>query len=315
MLTSVIIFCTSIFLVVRGATIAPKYAFKISSNFNISKYVVGFIVVAIISIIPETLISINSAISGVSSLGLGTLFGSNVADLSLIFAIIILVSGRKMKIESKILKDNKIYPLFLLLPLIFGLNGFYSRIEGLALIFVGVIFYYFSFKKDDNTRKNYNVENVVVSNREKYKNISYLLLSMVMLLIGSNFVVSSTLSIANYIGVNSIVIGMLVVGLGTTMPELFFSISAVKKHQDSLAVGDILGTVLADATVVVGILAMIKPFYFPVKIIYTTGLFMVFASFALIYFMKSGKTISKKEAIFLFIFWLLFVLVEITINS
>jgi len=313
MIWNILIFIFSVFLIIKGATLATKYAFRLSDSFNISKYVVGFIIVAIISIIPETLISINSAIEGAPSLGLGTLFGSNVADLSLIFFIIILFAGRGIKVESKIIKNNKIYPLFLLLPLILGLNGFYSRIEGFTLIFVGLIFYYISYKREQ--KNNYNVLDIKVSKKDKTVNIIFLILSMAMLLVGSNLVVNSTLFIANYLKISSIIIGMLVIGLGTTMPELFFSLQSVKKHNDSLAVGDILGTVLADATVVVGILAVIKPFYFPVKIIYTTGLFMVFASFTLLYLMKSGRTISKKESFFLFIFWILFVLVEITINS
>ncbi len=315
MLLNLIIFGVSAFLIIKGATLSTKYAFKLSDSFKISKYIVGFIIVAIVSIIPETLVSINASIKGVSSLGLGTLFGSNVADLTLVFAAIIFISGRGLKIESKILKENNIYPLFLILPLILGLNGFYSRIEGLALVFVGLIFYYISFKKDRELRENYNVNNFIETTRkDKNKNILCLVLSMAMLLVGSHFIVNSTLFIATYLGVSSIIIGMLVVGLGTTMPELFFGISAVKKNNDSLAVGDILGTVLADATIVVGILALIKPFYFPVKIIYSTGLFMVFASFALFYFMKSGKIITRREAVFLFLFWLLFVLVEITLN-
>ena len=108
---------------------------------------------------------------------------------------------------------------------------------------------------------------------------------------------------------------MLIIGVGTTMPELFFSLSAVKKNHDSLAIGDILGTVLADATIVVGILSLISPFSFPLKIIYSTGIFMVLSSFLLFYFMRSGKTITKKESYLLFSFWLIFVFVEIILNS
>jgi cation:H+ antiporter len=279
---------------------------------NILKYIVGFIIVAVISIVPETLISINSAIRGESALGLGTLFGSNVADLSLVFALIILIAGRGLKIENKILKENKIYPLFLFLPLILGLNGDFSRLEGLILIFVGLIFYYLSFKKEE--RNNSVPLEIKSSKKNKIKNILLLIFSMLILLIGSHFIVESTLDIAKDLGINSIIIGMLVIGLGTTMPELFFSISSIRKDNDSLAIGDILGTVLADATIVVGILAMIRPFEFPVKIIYSTGLFMVFSAFTLFYFMKSGRTISKKEAIFLSLLWLLFASIEIILN-
>jgi cation:H+ antiporter len=103
---------------------------------------------------------------------------------------------------------------------------------------------------------------------------------------------------------------MLVVGLGTTIPEAAFSLNAVRKNDDALAVGDIFGTVLADATVVVGILSLVSPFAFPRKIVFVTGIFMVLASIITFTFMKSGKTISKHEAWLLIAFWIAFVAVE-----
>lgn len=99
------------------------------------------------------------------------------------------------------------------------------------------------------------------------------------------------------------------------MPELFFSLKPMKKKDDSLAIGDILGTVLADITIVVGILALVSPFFFPQKIIYITGMFMVAALFVLFHFMRSGRTISKKESYSLFAFWLVFVFVEFVVNN
>ena len=135
------------------------------------------------------------------------------------------------------------------------------------------------------------------------------------MLAGSHFTVTSAAALASYFGVSPVLIGMLIVGLGTTMPELFFSLKSVKKQNDSLAVGDILGTVLADATILVGVLALIHPFSFPQKIIYVTGVFMVVASFLLFNFMRSGRTLTKKEAYLLFLFWLVFVLAEFLVNK
>ncbi|RJQ34371.1 hypothetical protein C4566_02145 [Candidatus Parcubacteria bacterium] len=89
----------------------------------------------------------------------------------------------------------------------------------------------------------------------------------------------------------------------------------MKKDDDSLAIGDILGTVLADATVLVGIIALMNPFFFPQRIIYVTGVFMLLAAFMLSYFMKTGKTVSKKESLILLIFWAIFVLTEYSINK
>lgn len=313
MIENLFIFAVSVFLIIKGATLSTKYSFKIAENYKISKYIVGFIIVAIISIIPETLVAINTAIQGVPSMGLGTLFGSNIADLTLVFAIVVFYAGRSMKVEGKIIKENITYPFFLLIPIVLGFDGFYSRWEGLGLIIAGLVFYFLSLRR--NNERRVATVNIPTDNPNKKKNILFLLLGMFLLLVGSHFVVSSSIEIANSLKVSSVAIGMLAIGLGTTMPELFFCLSAVRKNHDALAIGDILGTVLADATIVIGILAMINPFAFPQKIIYVAGVFMVAASFLLFFFMRTGKSLSKKESYLLVFFWILFVTIELVLNS
>jgi len=224
MIENLFIFIVSIFLIIKGATLSTKYAFQIAENFKLSKYVVGFIIVAIISIIPETLISINSAIKGVPSLGLGTLFGGNIADMTLVFAVIIIFAKRGIKVESKILKENIIYPFILLIPIILGLDGYYSRWEGIVLIVTGIIFYYLAFR---NGKKEHIDSTIITNGNNRNKSILFLLFSMIILLVGSHFIVTSTVNISNYLNISSVVIGMIIVGVGTTIPELFFSLSSV----------------------------------------------------------------------------------------
>ncbi len=309
MIVNLFIFAISLFLVIKGATIASKYAARLAESFKLPKYTVGFIVIAVISILPETFIAINSALAGVPSFGLGMLFGSNIADLTLVFAIIVMFAGRGIKIQSKVLKNNQAYPLWLLLPIALGLDGHYSRVDAVILIIIGAVFYYLAFKNSVVSTTSSNHSN------NRLKNISLLLIGMVILLTGSHFTVTSASSLAKALQVSPILIGMLIVGLGTTMPELFFSLKSVKKQDDALAVGDILGTVLADATIVVGVIALISPFYFPQKIIYITGLFMLGASIILLQFMRSDRTLTKTEAYLLFLYWLIFVLVELVANQ
>lgn len=313
MIENLFIFFVSLFFIIKGATLSTKYSFKIAESYNVSKYVVGFFVVAIISIIPETLVSINAALQNVPAMGLGALFGSNIADLTLIFAIAVLLAGRSLKIESKILKANAVYPFILLIPIALGIDGFYSRWEGLALIFTGIVFYALSFKREQRTRPVVVEETKVDTNKKL--DFVYLIVGLVLLLTGSHFVVTSGIEIATILNLNKAAMGMLFIGLGTTMPELFFCISAVKNNHDSLAIGDVLGTVLADATIVIGILAMVSPFAFPRKIIYIAGLFMVAAAFILFYMMKTGKNLTRSEAMLLIFFWVLFVSTELILNS
>lgn len=309
MFTNLFIFTVALYMVIKGSTMATVYAGRLAESYNLSKYTVGFIIVAVISILPETFIALNAAINDVPSFGLAMLFGSNIADLTLIFAILVFYAGRSLKIESKILKNHTVYPFILLSPLVLGLDGYFSRLEGLALIVAGGIFYYVALRSGTDA-------SVPVLVREKrFRTTSLLVVSMLVLLVGAHFTVESATVLATAVGVSPILIGMLIVGLGTTMPELFFSLKSIKKHDDSLAIGDILGTVLADATIVVGILALVSPFYFPQKIIYITGTFMVIASFLLFRFMRSGHTLTKKEATLLFVFWLVFVFVEFSANT
>ena len=312
MYANILIFAISLFLVIRGATMATKYSVKLAANFRLSKYIVGFIIVAFISILPEALISINSALAGVPEFGLGTLFGSNTADLTLIFAILIIYHGRGIKIESAILKNIHYYPFFLLLPVALGLDGRFSRAEGIALIIIGLIFYWIVFKNCPTSSASANHGN---GGQGHYKNLFQLLFALAVLLLGSYFTVTSAVSLANFLQISPIIIGLLIVGLGTTMPELFFSLKSLSRGDGGLAVGDILGIVMADATIVVGLLALISPFSFPVKIIYSTGMFMVAAGILLCGFMRSGRVLSKKEGYLLLFFWLTFIFTEFILNG
>jgi cation:H+ antiporter len=305
MVLALIIFIVSLYLVIHGSAMATRYSARLARRFGLTEYTVGFIIVAIISILPETFISINAAIAGIPSFGLGLLFGSDIADLTLVFALIILISGRNLKIQSSVMRNGALYPFLLLLPILLGLDGHFSRIEGLVLVIAGAAFYYFALREGKTERT------LPKSQHSHIKSFFMLVLAMALLLVGSHFTVTSATTLASLFGISPIILGMFVVGLGTTMPELFFSLKSAEKHEDSLAVGDILGTVLADATVVVGIIALITPYSFPIKIIYITGGFLILAALILFIFMRTGRSLSKKEAFLLLLVWAIFAVVEI----
>lgn len=311
MLESIFILFLSLFLIIKSSTEATKYSARLAENFHLSRYIVAFIIVAIISVFPEAIISINSAIEGIPSFGLGTLFGSNIADLTLVFAIIVLFSGRSLRIESKFLKNNIFFPFLLLIPILLGLNGYYTRPEGIVLILTGVVFYALSFR---NSLSESGATINQIPKLSTLKNFLILLFFIGLLIVGAHFTVSSATDLASFLGISPILIGMFITGLGTVIPELVYSIQSVRKNHDSLAIGDILGTVLADATVIVGIMAVIKPFYFPQRIIYIAGTFMVISSFLLFYFMHTDKKLSRKESYVLIIFWVLFITLELILN-
>ena len=301
-----LLFCFSLFIVVKAADFAMQSADKLAKSLNLSKYLIGFLLVAIISVLPETFIALSSAYQALPAFGLGVLFGSNVADLTLVLVIIIFVSSRPLKIESQLIKNSSWYLSVLAVPIIFGLNGYYSRGEGLFLVLIGLLFYFFLLKKDHLNKQK-------IKGKFLARNFIALLFFMAVLLVASNFTVKFGINLANDLKINPILIGMLFVGLGTTLPELFFSLKAVKNKHYSLAMGDVLGTVITDAVIVVGLLAVIRPFAFNQRLVYVTAMFMLTAAILLFYFMKSGRVVSRKEAWFLLFYYLLFILVEFSV--
>ena len=308
MLFDLLFLIISLYFILKSADFATHYSTRLAEGLNLPKYIIGFIIVAIISILPETFVSITSALEGIPAFGLGTLFGSNVADLTLLFVIVILFTGRQLKVESKIIKNKFFHFGALLVPIILGWDGQFSRLEGLSLIVVGICFYLLVLKNNSSPIK---------LSKEKFRplDILFLLISMGTLLLFSHYAVKSGTALASELNISPILIGMFIVGIGTILPELFFSLKAAQKNHDSLALGDVLGTVVADATIVVGIFALFDPFSFNPQLIYSTALFMLGASILLFHFMKTGKAITKKEAWILLIFYLLFVTTELLLNK
>lgn len=304
-----LLLAVSLFAVIHGAQFATHYAEKVAEGFRLSRYVVGFIVVSFISILPETFIAVDAAIQGDAAFGLSTLIGSNVADLTLIFAILVFVTTKGgIRVEKGMLKKLYIYPLFLAIPLLLGSDGYFSRADGLTLIAIGVIFYLFVFKKSVGVGSR-SVEVTYMK-----RNMLFLILSMALLLAGAHFTVEAAQELAGQIGVSTALIGILVVSLGTTIPELMFSYRAVKNKNYGLAVGDMLGSVLADATIVIGVVSLIQPFHFPERIIYVAGGFMVCSAVLLLVFMRSGFAIKRREALLLVAVWVAYIASELLVS-
>lgn len=306
-----LILILSLFAVIQGAKLSAKYAEKLAEGFKLSRYVVGFIIVSLISILPETMIAINAALQGKPSFGVGTLMGSNVADLTLVFALITFAAGgRGLRVEKKLANKLLAYPLFMAIPLILGLDGNYTRAEGMTMMIVGVIFYIYVFNKAINISGKRDADS-----RYRWRNAGFLVLSMALLLLGAHFSVEAASSMAQAFGISPILIGVLIIGLGTTIPETSFSLKAIRDRQASLAVGDLMGTVLADATVVIGLVAIINPFDFPVRIAYIAGVFMVASAIILVTFIKTNYRIRRPEALILVLIWLAYIAAELLVND
>lgn len=299
-----------LFLVIKSSNFAIKYSSGLAKALNLSQFVVSFFIIAIISALPETTIAIISAINGEPELGIGTLLGGNITDLTLIFGIVALISSSGIKVESKILRNNLMYLIMLLIPVLLGIDGKFSRIDGIILIAMGVIFFIKIYHNSSKFRKKFNH----TKKGDIVKNSIFLLISLAVLLASASFTVEFATNFANGIGIPLVIIGITIIAFGTCLPELTISLKAVKNNSDEIALGDLLGTVMTDATIIMGIVALISPFNWTFPGFFITGITRFIAGIFVIVFMKTGKSINKKEGIMLILFYAVFIFIEIMLS-
>ncbi|MFH0831539.1 MAG: sodium:calcium antiporter [archaeon] len=296
---NLMLFLASLFVLVKSAKHAVDYSSKIARIFHISEFIVSFFIVSVICVSPEATVSIISAIKGIPEFGLGTLLGSNVADLSLVFGIVALFSIKGISVKSGILKNDLFYLALLLVPLVLGFDGHLSRIDGILLVLSGAVFFVTLSIKNRIRRKNFKK----AKRQGCIKNLFLLAVSLTFIIASAYYTVKFGVDFANDARIPPVLVALTIVAVGTCLPELIFSLKAVRAKHDELALGDILGTVITDATILVGVIVLIRPFDFNPMVIYVTGTMMFLAGALAVVFIKSGKVLSRKEGIYLLLFY------------
>ncbi len=303
MLKEVIIFIIASIVLVKSAEYAVRSVSRIARYFRLTEFVTSFILIAFVAAMPEFFIGIISAINGTPGIGLGTFLGGNIADLTLILGLIAL-AGNPIRVKSKIIKNDLYLGALCILPTVLALNGTLSRVDGALLIFAGVTFLFILLREREHFSKPFNNQDHLG------KNALILIIAISSLLISAHFIVQSAGALAIGIGVPAIVIGLVLVALGTTLPEFIFSLQSVRKGHADMAIGDLWGTIIVDATIGVGIIALIAPITVNIFIMSIIAIFTAFAVFFALTFMKTDGILSKNEALTLVLFYVGFVVVQ-----
>jgi cation:H+ antiporter len=309
-LLNLALFLFSLFVLVKSANYAVTYSSRIARILRISEFIVSFFIIAIISVFPEGTVSVIAAIQGVPEFGLGTLLGSNVADLLLVFGVVAIFSFNGISVKSRILKKDLLYLVLLLVPILVGFDGNMSRTDGIILVLSGLLFFITLSIESKMFRKKFND----AKDHKWILNLILLVISLGFLIASAYYTVKFGVNFANDVGIPPYLVALTVVAIGSCLPELIFSLRAVKRGHDELALGDILGTVITDATILIGVIALIRPFDFNPLIMYVTGTIMFLSGAIVISFIKSGKVLSKKEGVYLLMFYILALMIEFVVN-
>ncbi len=298
-LINLLLFLVACFFLVLSSNWIIRLIKRIAEHLRLNEFTVAFVIMAFSTSIPELAVGINAGLTGVPLLSLGNVIGSNIADLTLVIGIAAIL-GKGIKIRSKhIRKDSKFMALILLAPLILMVpDKNLSRIDGLILILIFLTYMIYLIKRKASSKT------VFVSKSNPIVNFIFFGIAIAMLFTSAHFVVEYAVKLAIELLVPAILIGLFLVAIGTSLPELVFESQAAIKKKGDLVAGDAMGSVVCNSTFVIGITAVLSPIQDGSMVFLTSIFFMLLSALIFVILLRKNKGITLFSSVILILIYL-----------
>lgn len=309
----VLVFIVSCFLLAFSSKWLVSALSRIALFLQLKEFVVAFFLMAFAASIPNLIVGIVAASNKIPQLSFGDVVGGNIVDLSILVGLAALISKKGLSAQSRTVQGSSVFTMIIaILPIVLILDGLLSRWDGVLLISSFIVYIFWLFSDKENFTKAYHHNRESLNFKRFLKDSLIVSGGVVLLLLSGEGVVRSALYFSQTLNLPLSLIGILVVGAGNSLPEAFFSAQAAKKGQDRAILGDLMGSVIIPATLVLGIVAII----YPIEIsdfssLAIARIFLIISALFFLFFIRSGRRITKKEALFLIGIYIAFVFTEI----
>ena len=306
MITYILLLVVGFILLIKGADVFVDGASSVAGNFRVSKMLIGLTIVAFGTSAPEFAVSVKSLMNGSGDMVLGNVIGSNILNILLILGVSSMFHSLKVK-DNTVKKE---LPITLLMTAIFtvllsdklfdkGFNNTFTRSDGIVIILFFLVFVYYLIKMARNK--------IDKKQDEKYmsmkKAILFTILGIGGIIIGSNLVVENASAIARTIGISERMVALTIIALGTSLPELVTSVTATRKGEYDIAIGNVVGSNIFNIGMVIGIPIALFGGIQQISINYIDLTAMIASALLLFIFSYNDRKISKYEgSIFLIMF-------------
>lgn len=287
---NIILLVLGFILLLKGADWFVDGASSIASRFGIPQLIIGLTIVAMGTSLPEAFVSITAALKSNAAITIGNVVGSNILNVGIILGVTALI--RPLHIQNSTIKYEMPFMMLVTLVLILlGINSTISRLDGIImwLFFLGYLYYIFKMSK-----------NQMEETEIKKTNPLFIPLGLVCLMVGSNFAVDAATNIAISLGVSQRFIGLTIVALGTSLPELVTSVTAARKGNADIAIGNIIGSNIFNILFVVGSSALITPVPFESHFVIDSFV-AILIGLVLYLCTKKTRVLDKKAGILLLV--------------
>ena len=304
-----IIFLVAMTALLKGADYVIDESEKIAIHYNISQFVIGATIVALGTSLPEMAASIFASAQGKSDLAVSNVIGSTVFNIALVLGVVFILAN-KLAPKRDMFAEDSSWALFpILIFLVVGFDGEISRWEGFIYLTMMGAYLMFLTKNADSFSADFDEDKQDESFDWTTTGL-WLGLGFVLVIVGAHFTVESASMIARNFGVSEWIIGLFLVALGTSLPELVVSIQAVRKNNADMILGNIIGSNVANFTVVLGAAAMVNP----LKVDFTANAFDIMTALILtvmMVFITANKLYNRSSGIVLILMLVLFLVAEL----
>lgn len=289
-----------------------RYVLAISKALGLSEMAAGFILLSVTTSLPELSVSTVASLAGEGGLSVGNVLGSNIANLTIILGLAILLSRKEIMIKGQSQKELVQF-LFIssIIPLFIVQRGSLGPVLGIVLL---ILFAYFGVTVSRKTEST----NFTETPQQQEGNIAVVgikfLVGVALIIVLSKFAVDSSVDVAGFIGLPTSIIGATIIGLGTSLPELATTIQALKKGLFSMALGNLLGSCITNITLILGVSSLLS--FSPVNVVAVQSImfYVLLSSLSVWYMVGASERLTKKGAIFLCLVYGIFILQQVGVS-
>ncbi|MFH0961106.1 MAG: hypothetical protein V1820_00290 [archaeon] len=304
---------------------------RLAKLLKLSELAIGFIMISVLTSLPELMVSVNSSTSEKIGLSIGNIFGSNIVDIALVLGLGFYLYPKVVKTRSILKKLSAALLLTSTTLVVFMLVPSLNRVTGALLIALFLFFCYTLIRSKEkvheieivqqNSGRSSKISKLHIEDRalfggsgmgQKEKDLARSLLHLIIgtigIVVSSGFVVSSGSGLATSLGIAKSVVGAVVIAFGTSVPELAVELTALSKGRIGIALGDAIGSTVANLTLVLGVSLLLSPTKINVHFFSTLVLFSLLTNIVFWYFLSEG-TFGKRQGMILMGIYAVFIVV------
>ncbi len=311
MILNIFLFILSFAILGLAAHWIVESVTHLARRFKWREFVLVYFVLVIGASIPNLSVGIFSSLQNVPDLFFGDVIGNSLITLTLITGLAVF-ANKGLRADSRLVQQSSLFVLFTaILPLLLIMDGVLTRGDGLVLLSIFILYSGWLFSKRRLFEHTYE-EEVKIPDCSVFKSIGKVILGLPLLVLAGKLIVDSSVFFAERFGFQLAIFGVLIVAIGTSLPELFFVVTAARKKNNWLALGGIIGDVIVLPTLGLGLIALISPIRINVfSPFLPLFIFLILASIIFVWSIRSGKKITKQEAIPLLLVYGVFLVYEI----